>query len=92
MTDITCVRCGRTRAQLSKPPLRNELGQKVFDSICQVCWDEWLKFQTALINHHGLDVRDRPAKEFLMANMEAFLFGRGETEQIDTSRQGTIQW
>lgn len=92
MADITCARCGKTRAQLARLPLRNELGQRVFDSICQVCWDEWLQFQTALINHHGLDVRDRPAKEFLMANMEAFLFGRGETEQIDTSKQGTIQW
>ena len=92
MSDVECARCGQTRQQLSKPPLRNELGQRVYDSICQVCWDQWLKFQTALINHHGLDVRDMPAKEFLMANMEAFLFKSGETESIDTSRQGTIEW
>lgn len=92
MADIQCVRCGQERPQLGKPPLRNELGQRVHDSICQICWDEWLRFQTALINHHGLDVRDRPAREFLMANMEAYLFGAGETEQIDTSKQGTVQW
>lgn len=92
MADITCVRCGETREQLARAPLRNELGERVHRSICQVCWDQWLKFQTALINHHGLDVRDRPAKEFLMANMEAFLFGTGETEEIDTSKQGTIEW
>jgi Fe-S cluster biosynthesis and repair protein YggX len=92
MPDITCTRCGQTRQQLGRPPLRNELGQRVYETICQVCWEQWLKFQTALINHHGLDVRDQPAKEFLMANMEAFLFKSGETESIDTSRQGTIQW
>jgi Fe-S cluster biosynthesis and repair protein YggX len=92
MADITCIRCGQMRAQLGKPPLRNELGERIFGSICQVCWDQWLKFQTALINHHGLDVRDKPAKEFLMANMEAFLFRKGETEEIDTSKQGSIQW
>ena len=92
MSDITCTRCGQTRQQLIKPPLRNDLGQRVYETICQVCWDQWLKFQTALINHHGLDVRDQPAKEFLMANMEAFLFKSGETESIDTTKQGTIQW
>ena len=92
MAEVSCVRCGQTREQLPKPPLRNDLGARVHESICRVCWDQWLKFQTALINHHGLDVRDQPAKEFLMSNMEAFLFEQGQTEQIDTSKQGTINW
>jgi Fe-S cluster biosynthesis and repair protein YggX len=92
MSEIQCVRCGQTGAQLGKPPLRNELGERVHQNICRNCWDQWLKFQTALINHHGLDVRDQPAREFLMANMEAFLFKTGETEEIDTSQQGNISW
>ena len=92
MAEVSCVRCGQTREQLAKPPLRNDLGTRVHESICRVCWDQWLKFQTALINHHGLDVRDQPAKEFLMSNMEAFLFEKGQAEQIDTSKQGTINW
>lgn len=92
MSEIKCVRCGRMGEQLAKPPLRNELGTRVHESICRTCWDEWLKFQTALINHHGLDVRDQPAKDFLMGNMEAFLFKSGETEEIDTSQQGRISW
>ena len=92
MPDITCARCGETAPQLAKPPLRNELGERVFGSICQRCWDQWLRYQTALINHNGLDVRDKPAKEFLMANMEAFLFKTGEATDIDTSQQGNISW
>jgi len=92
MPDITCARCGNTAEQLPKPPLRNALGERVHQSICRDCWDKWLKFQTALINHHGLDVRDPPAKEFLMSNMEAFLFSQGQTENIDTSQQGKITW
>jgi Fe-S cluster biosynthesis and repair protein YggX len=78
--------------QLSRAPLRNELGERILASICQTCWDEWLRYQTALINHHGLDVRDRPAREFLTANMESYLFRTGETEEIDTSQQGKISW
>jgi Fe-S cluster biosynthesis and repair protein YggX len=92
MPDIQCVRCGKSGAQLARPPLRNDLGARVHASICQDCWDNWLRFQTALINHNGLDVRDKPAREFLTVQMEAFLFKSGETEEIDTSQEGNIRW
>lgn len=92
MAEIDCERCGQTREPLAKPPLRNELGERVHASICTVCWGEWLAYQTALINHYGLDVRDRGAKDFLMQNMEAFLFRSGEAEDIDTSQEGNISW
>lgn len=93
MADITCTRCGATGAPLERAPLKTELGQRIQAEICRSCWDEWLRYQTALINHYGLDVRDREAREFLTRNMEAFLFKSGEdTEDIDTSQQGNIAW
>jgi len=90
MAEITCVRCGQTGPQLSRAPLRNELGERVLASICERCWGEWLRYQTALINHHGLDVRDPQAREFLSTNMEAYLFRTADTQDIDTSKRGTI--
>lgn len=90
--DVTCVRCGEVGPQLAKPPLKNELGQRIFNSVCRKCWDQWLRYQTALINHNGLDVRDKEAREFLTVNMEAFFFKTGQTEDIDTSQQGNIKW
>jgi len=78
LPEIHCVRCGEPGTQLQRPPLRNELGERIHASICQRCWDEWLRYQTALINHYGLDVRDRPARDFLTVNMEAFLFRAGQ--------------
>lgn len=92
MAEITCVRCGQQEPQLERPPLRNELGERVYQSIGQRCWDLWLRQQTALINHYGLDVREKPAREMLMANMEAFLFKTGRMDEIDTSQQGKISW
>ena len=92
MSELKCTRCGTVGQQLDSAPLRNELGERVHRSICKTCWDEWLRFQTALINHNGLDVRDKPARDFLSANMDAFLFDKGEAEEIDTSKQGTINW
>jgi len=90
MAEITCVRCGKAGNQLPRPPLRNELGQRIFDAVCDRCWAEWLRYQTALINHYGLDVREPQAREFLTANMEAFLFRTAQSEDIDTSKKGTI--
>jgi Fe-S cluster biosynthesis and repair protein YggX len=92
MTEITCARCGKEGEQLAKPPLRTELGERVHATICRVCWGEWLGYQQALINHYGLDVRDREARDFLVQNMEAFLYRSGGTEEIDTSQEGNISW
>ncbi len=46
-----------------------------------------------LINHYGLNLMDPQARQFLTKNMETFLFKTGkEDEQVDTSKQGTINW
>lgn len=92
MTDIRCVRCGETRAALERAPFRNDTGERIQAQICQVCWKEWLAYQTALINHNGLDVRERDARDFLLKNMNAWLFGGDTAEDIDTTKQGTIEW
>jgi Fe-S cluster biosynthesis and repair protein YggX len=92
MEEIECTRCGNRREGLAKAPLRTELGERIHSSICRVCWGEWLGYQQALINHYGLDVREREARDFLTQNMEAFLFRTGEAEEIDTTQEGNISW
>jgi Fe-S cluster biosynthesis and repair protein YggX len=75
MPDIACTRCGQTRDSVAAPPFPNELGQRIFGSICQVCWKEWLKQQTSIINHYALDLRDPKARQTLLTQTETFLFG-----------------
>lgn len=45
-----------------------------------------------LINHYGLNVMDPQARGFLTKNMQAFLFGTGAPEDVDTSKKGSISW
>ena len=45
-----------------------------------------------LINHYGLNVMDPQARQFLTKNLEAFLFKAGREENVDTTKQGTINW
>jgi Fe-S cluster biosynthesis and repair protein YggX len=75
MTTIHCARCGQDRDQMAFRPFPNELGLRVYERICGTCWAEWLKTQQQLINHYGLNLRDPQAKDFLLTNMEQFLFG-----------------
>ena len=74
MSDLTCTRCGQTRARMAFQPFQNDLGKRAFEEICGECWQEWLKHQTALINHYAINLRDPQAKQFLFQQMEQYLF------------------
>jgi Fe-S cluster biosynthesis and repair protein YggX len=88
---IQCRRCGEG-PKLERAPFRNELGDRVVAEICGNCWKEWLQHQTLLINHYGLDPREQKSRDFLYGQIETVLLGDGEAEQIDTSKQGQVEW
>jgi len=92
VADITCTRCGETREGFDRPPFPGAIGARIVTEICKNCWAQWLKQQTMLINHYGLNVMDPQARTFLTRNMEAFLFKVGQAEDVDTSKQGTINY
>ena len=66
--------------------------KRLHAEVCQDCWGVWLQRQTALINHYGLNLRDPEARKFLADQTQEFFFGSGESESVDTSKQGTISW
>jgi len=96
MTDapMTCRRCGETTAPLERPPFRSELGERIRQSICPSCWQDWLRHQTTLINHYGLDPRKPESRDFLYGQIEKVLLGGDEEggAEVDTSQQGSIRW
>lgn len=89
---IRCRRCQKDAAPLARAPFKSELGERILAQICGACWQDWLKQQTQLINHYGLDPRDKRAREFLYEQIEQVLFAGGPGEDIDTTKQGTIEW
>jgi Fe-S cluster biosynthesis and repair protein YggX len=69
----TCMIGNRAR-QLSAPPFRDELGQRIFDTICADCWGDWLRnYSVKVINElrldlsteHGQAEYDKYMREFL---------------------------
>ncbi len=91
---VTCSRCGQTRPGFERPPVgvAGAAGARIAAEICQQCWADWLKQQTMLINHYGLNLMDPQARTFLSRNRDAYLFKAGREEEVDTSRQGTVAW
>lgn len=92
MADVDCVRCGERRAGFERAPFPGAIGARILEGICTVCFEQWKKQQTMLINHYGLNVMDPQARSFLTRNMEAFLFRTGGAEDVDTTKKGTIEW
>ena len=87
---IKCVRCGQKLPGLEKAPFGGQLGRKILEQVCQACWRAWVATQNQLINHYGLSTINPEHQQFLIDNMESFLFGQGLQAQIDPALQGTI--
>ncbi|GAC1652885.1 MAG: hypothetical protein NVS4B3_15460 [Gemmatimonadaceae bacterium] len=92
MPEITCARCGKVSVGFERAPFPGPLAARIVSQICRSCWGDWLKQQTMLINHYGLNVMDAQARGFLTKNMEAFLFREEGEEDVDTSKKGSIAW
>jgi Fe-S cluster biosynthesis and repair protein YggX len=92
VADVHCVRCGQTREGFERAPFPGAIGARIQAGVCRECWSQWLKQQTMLINHYGLNVMDPQARAFLTKNMEAFFFKAGQEEDVDTTKKGTINW
>jgi Fe-S cluster biosynthesis and repair protein YggX len=77
---ITCAKLQILAPGLAQPPYPGELGKKIYDSVSQQAWQQWLDHQTMLINEHRLSMLDPKARDFLKQEMNNFLFGSGSAK------------
>lgn len=82
MPVLRCDRCHREAEQQAFKPFPNALGDRIFASICRDCWADWLKTQQQLINHYALIPHQPKSREFLLKNMQEFLFGEGAPDRV----------
>lgn len=74
---IDCKKLKKQAEGFDQPPYPGELGKKIYDQISKEAWQMWLNHQTMLINEYRLSMLDSKAREFLVKEMENFLFGDG---------------
>lgn len=74
---VRCAKLGRDLPGLAAPPFPNELGRRIFASISQEAWTQWIRHSQMIINEHALVLSDPGARDVLMRECENFLFGSG---------------
>lgn len=72
---VHCKKLDIDAEGLSSPPFSTPLGQQIFNHISQQAWDLWINHQTMLINEYKLSLVEKKSRDFLMQEMEKFLFG-----------------
>lgn len=72
---VQCLKLKKEAAGLERPPYPGDLGKRIFDHISQEAWDQWIRYQTMLVNENRLVLADPRARQYLAEQMETFLFG-----------------
>ena len=72
---VQCVKLNRLLPGLDAPPFPGELGGRIYNNISAQAYDMWQEYSTLIINHNGLSLGNPQHRDFLMEQMEEFLFG-----------------
>jgi len=71
--EFGCRRCGSGGPQIDFPPYPGELGQRLRQTICDSCWQEWKTMSVKVINEYRLSLIDPEAQKTLRNYMKEFL-------------------
>jgi Fe-S cluster biosynthesis and repair protein YggX len=80
---VNCVKLGREAEGLEKPPLKGEVGQKVFENVSKEAWRSWLEHSKMLINEYRLDLVSEQGQRIWMTELEKYFWGEGSATPPD---------
>jgi Fe-S cluster biosynthesis and repair protein YggX len=53
---VKCAKLGQELPGMAYKPFKNELGQRIYDSISQQAWMQWIEFSKRIVNEFRLDL------------------------------------
>lgn len=74
---VKCVKLQRDLPGLEEPPMKGELGQRLYENVSRDAWKLWAEHSKMLINEYRLSLIDPKARGFLKEQCEQFFFGEG---------------
>ncbi|WP_026224713.1 oxidative damage protection protein [Methyloversatilis thermotolerans] len=74
---VQCIKLGKEAEGLDFPPVPGALGARIYESVSKDAWQQWVKYQTMLINENRLSLMDPRARKYLSEQMEKHFFGEG---------------
>ncbi len=74
---VNCVKLGREAEGMDFAPMPGELGKRLFENVSKEAWQQWIRYQTMLINENRLNLADPRARAYLAEQVEKHFFGDG---------------
>jgi Fe-S cluster biosynthesis and repair protein YggX len=74
---VVCVKLGKELEGLEKPPIRGELGQRIFDNVSKEAWQLWVSHSTMVVNENRLELGTPEGNRVWLAELEKFFFSDG---------------
>jgi len=90
MPKVFCAKYNEELPGLEKAPFPGEAGKRVLENVSEKAWNEWLNFQTILINENRLNLMDESARKFLSENRDKFLYEPGELSMPEQYRDPNV--
>lgn len=80
---VQCVKLGGEAEGLEKPPLKGEVGQKIFQNVSKEAWAMWLEHSKMLINEYRLDLTSEQGQNIWFTEMDKYFFSGGSAAPPD---------
>lgn len=74
---VNCVKLGREAEGLDFAPMPGELGKRLYENVSKEAWQQWIRYQTMLINENRLNLADPRARAYLAEQVQKHFFGEG---------------
>lgn len=74
---VQCVKLGREAEGLDKPPLKGEVGKRIFENVSKEAWKMWLEHSKMLINEYRIDLMSEAGQRVWMTELDKYFFGEG---------------
>jgi Fe-S cluster biosynthesis and repair protein YggX len=84
MNKVNCIKLNKELEGLDRAPYPGELGKKILESVSKEAWQQWLDYQTMLINENNLNLFEESSQSYLKQQMEIYFFSDdGDVDKID---------
>jgi Fe-S cluster biosynthesis and repair protein YggX len=74
---VDCAKFGKRMEGLPKPPLKGELGQRVYQEVSKEAWRMWLEHSKMLVNEYRLDLMSESGQQVWFSELEKYFWGEG---------------
>lgn len=84
---VQCVKLGKKLPGLPKPPLKGEVGQRIYENVSKQAWQMWLEHSKMLVNEFRLDLMSEQGQRIWFDELEKYFWGEGSAAPPDFKPQ-----